>query len=108
MMNFIEEKKDEEEIPVIKRLVVSNYPNPFNPITTIAFSLPRDSDVKIEVFNIKGQKVKELYNEFTLKGHHTVLWNGQDDKGRSVSSGIYFYRVQTVDVIITKKMILLK
>jgi len=64
--------------------------------------------VKIEVFNIKGQKVKELYNEFTMKGHHTVLWNGQDDKGRSVSSGIYFYRVQTVDVIITKKMILLK
>ena len=72
---------------------LSNFPNPFNPTTTIEFSIQNDSKIEISIFNIKGQKIKTLvYNEFT-KGSHSIIWNGDDDTGKSVSSGIYYYRL---------------
>jgi hypothetical protein len=87
-----------------------NYPNPFNPITNISFSLPQDSKVNLNVYNIRGQKVRELANaEFRIKGVQNIQWNGTDDNGKKVGSGIYFYKLKvdnfTVDV---KKCILLK
>ncbi len=86
----------------------SNYPNPFNPETTISYSLKENTDVIIEVFNLKGQKVRTLVNENKNLGKHTVLWNGTDNNGESVSSGIYYYRMKTINLEETRKMILMK
>ncbi len=85
-----------------------NYPNPFNPTTTIEFSIYKDSRVELTIFNIKGQKIKTLiHNEFT-KGSHSVIWNGTDFNNNPVSSGIYFYKLNSGRYISTKKMILMK
>lgn len=85
-----------------------NYPNPFNPNTTISFSLPEDGFVELEVYNVKGQLVKSLLNEVTSVGTHSVEWNGIDNSGQKVSSGIYFSRLKTNKEVLNKKMILMK
>ncbi len=85
-----------------------NTPNPFNPNTTIVFAVPRPSDVRIEVFNMLGQKVKILANEFSKAGYKRVEWDGTDDNGSSVASGVYLYRMTAGDFSETKKMLLLK
>lgn len=72
---------------------ISNYPNPFNPMTTIEFSIQNDSKINLSVYNIKGQKVKILAKNDFSKGSHSVIWNGDDDSGKSVSSGIYYYKL---------------
>ncbi|MFH1686849.1 MAG: T9SS type A sorting domain-containing protein [bacterium] len=81
----------------------ANYPNPFNPATTIAFRLPQATDVKLTVFNVLGQKVVSLVDGPMEAGQHSVVWNGAD-----VSSGVYLYRLETRDFSETKKMTLLK
>ncbi|MDO9578574.1 MAG: FlgD immunoglobulin-like domain containing protein [Candidatus Cloacimonadales bacterium] len=70
-----------------------NYPNPFNPSTTISFSIPEVSNVKLSVFNIKGQKVKQIVSEQLSAGQHSINWNGDDESGKAVSSGIYYYKL---------------
>ena len=85
-----------------------NYPNPFNPSTTISFDLPKESNVEISVFNIKGQKVKTMMNDVLPAGNHSVVWNGKNNNNESVSSGIYFYRITAGDFTDTKKCIILK
>ncbi|MEW5995466.1 MAG: FlgD immunoglobulin-like domain containing protein, partial [Candidatus Zixiibacteriota bacterium] len=85
-----------------------NYPNPFNPTTEIGFTLPTALEVKLEVFNLLGQRVKTLVDGRLDAGAHTVSWNATDDAGRPVSSGVYFYRIQAGDFIEAKKMMLLK
>jgi len=85
-----------------------NYPNPFNPTTQISYSLPNDAYVQLDIFNIRGQKVKTLVDQRQTAGVHDIVWDGTDNTGRSVSSGIYFYRLQAADIVITKKMMLLK
>jgi hypothetical protein len=95
-------------LPVVTKLQ-GNYPNPFNPTTMISFSVAQTSSfVNLEVFNIKGQKVKELVDEILPAGQHSVTWNGKDANGKPVSSGIYFYKMKTADYSSIKKMILLK
>jgi hypothetical protein len=94
-------------IPAITALT-GNYPNPFNPETTIAFDMSADSHVTIEIFNIRGQKVTTLVNDVREAGIHSVVWKGLDDSGRSVGSGIYFYRMTTDNYTSTQKMILMK
>jgi hypothetical protein len=88
---------------------ISNYPNPFNPETTISFSLPEDGNVEISIYNIKGQKVRTVLSETRENGKYSVVWSGDDDKGRKVSSGVYFYQL-AVDGKIEKvnKCLLLK
>ncbi len=86
----------------------NNYPNPFNPETTIKFSLPDAQDVKLEIFNIKGQRVRVLLSESMGAGVHSVVWNGKDSGGRTVSSGTYFYRVQAGPLNQTHRMLLVK
>ncbi len=88
--------------------IYQNYPNPFNPTTTINYQLPENCKVELTVYNLKGQKVKTLVKDNLESGNHTVLWNGRDDKGKSVSSGIYFYKLKTDNHEETKKMILMK
>jgi hypothetical protein len=70
-----------------------NFPNPFNPTTTFSFSIPNESKVELSIFNIKGQKIKTLVKDQYLVGNHSIIWNGDDDSGKSVSSGIYFYKL---------------
>ena len=70
-----------------------NYPNPFNPITTISFSIPKKSEVNLNIYNVKGQKVKTLLTDNVEEGDYTVIWNGDDESGKIVSSGIYFYNL---------------
>ena len=86
----------------------NNYPNPFNPITNIDFSIKETGNVIIEVYNLKGQLVNTLINEIKEMGDHTAIWNGTDNAGKPVSSGVYFYKMKTDNYTATKKMILMK
>ncbi|OGC79698.1 MAG: hypothetical protein A2W07_01205 [candidate division Zixibacteria bacterium RBG_16_43_9] len=88
--------------------LAQNYPNPFNPKTMIRFALPKDSWVKLEVYNILGQKVKTLVDEKLAAGVKEVEWDGRDGKGLEVASGIYFYRIKADDFSDVKKMVMLK
>ncbi|UCC44127.1 MAG: T9SS type A sorting domain-containing protein [Candidatus Zixiibacteriota bacterium] len=85
-----------------------NHPNPFNPTTQFSYSLPEAQQVTIEIFNIRGQKVRTLVDSYVSAGEHVVEWNSLSDAGNRVASGIYFYRLQAGDVVTTKKMTLLK
>ncbi len=85
-----------------------NYPNPFNPETSISYTMPQAGKVTIEVFNVKGQKVKSLINDQQIAGNHTLVWNGKDNNNKKVASGIYFYKMTTDNFQQTRKMILMK
>ncbi|MFO7895500.1 MAG: FG-GAP-like repeat-containing protein [Candidatus Cloacimonadales bacterium] len=93
--------------PMLTRLQ-GNYPNPFNPTTTIAFDLAAETQVKLEVYNAKGQKVKTVLQENLAAGAHSIVWDGKDSNNRAVASGVYFYQLQAADYTKTKKMMLLK
>jgi hypothetical protein len=86
----------------------NNYPNPFNPQTTITFNLPSPGEIDISIFNLLGQKVATIASGQYAAGEHRVVWDGKDDNGNSVSSGLYFYRLTTDGKTLTKKMVLLK
>ena len=90
----------------------NNYPNPFNPVTNIAFSLGEPGHVTLEVYNIKGEKVRTLVDKVLGANNHVITWNGKDDNNKPVSSGVYFYKMisegNSGDYTSTKKMILLK
>ncbi|MCX8056483.1 MAG: T9SS type A sorting domain-containing protein [Ignavibacteria bacterium] len=85
-----------------------NFPNPFNPTTTISFKISQKSKVFLEIFDIFGKQVKLLLNDELEPGEHLVIWNGFDNDGKKVSSGVYFYRISLGKTTITKKMILAK
>lgn len=86
----------------------ANYPNPFNPRTVIKYQLPKADNVKISVYNIKGQLIKRLVDEKKEAGYHNVIWDGTDAEGRLVGSGIYLYRIECDEYNASRKMILLK
>jgi hypothetical protein len=94
--------------PVFVTELVGNYPNPFNPVTTISFNMANEGNVKIEVFNIRGQHVTTLVNEVRNAGPHRVVWSGVDANNRNVGSGVYFYRMTTDSFSSTQKMLLIK
>jgi hypothetical protein len=85
-----------------------NFPNPFNPTTNINFSLKNASNVQIDIFNLKGQRVKTLISQTINAGEHSITWNGNDDSNSPVSSGIYYYKISTEFGEDTKKCILMK
>jgi hypothetical protein len=97
-----------EQTPALVTKLAQNYPNPFNPITTISFDLARPGQVKLNVYNIKGQLVRSLVNGALSAGSHKVVWNGTDARNRSVASGIYYYRLETKNYTKTNKMVLMK
>nr|MBC8414797.1 T9SS type A sorting domain-containing protein [Candidatus Cloacimonadota bacterium] len=110
LLGIGENPEDEvnQNIPLVP-VLNGNYPNPFNPETKIAFSIPVDSKVNLTIYNIKGQKVKTLVNDQLEKGFHEIIWNSKDNNGKLVASGVYFYKFdvngKTKGV---KKMLLLK
>ena len=85
-----------------------NYPNPFNPSTNIDYSLSVAGDVKTTIYNLLGQKVVTLVNEFRAAGEHTATWNGLNESGNTVASGIYTYELRTGGVVLHKKMTFIK
>ena len=82
-----------EILSAIRGELFQNCPNPFNPSTTINFSIQNDSQVEVTIFNLRGQKIKTLTNNEFTKGSHSIIWNGENDSGKSVSSGIYYYQL---------------
>ena len=99
-----------EENPSIpnKISISQNYPNPFNPETRFQYNIPVDGIVSIKVYDILGNKIKTLVNQWKSAGIHNEIWSGQNDNNQMVSSGVYFYQVKVGDEQITKKMILSK
>ncbi|MCB5255183.1 MAG: C25 family cysteine peptidase [Candidatus Cloacimonetes bacterium] len=85
-----------------------NYPNPFNPSTTICFTLSEASAVRLSIYNLKGQRVASLMDEVLSSGAHRKIWNALDERGRSVSSGIYLIRLETNSGTFTQKAMLMK
>ncbi|MCK4654581.1 MAG: T9SS type A sorting domain-containing protein [Candidatus Cloacimonetes bacterium] len=85
-----------------------NYPNPFNPETTLSFSLFEKGYVSLEIFNIKGEKIRTLINEELLSGEYKIVWNGKDNLNQPVPSGVYLYQLKIGNKIYAKKMLLLK
>ncbi len=94
-------------VPAVTSLE-GNYPNPFNPETTIKYGLNKGGKVRIDIYNLLGQKVKTLVNEDQSAGYHSVVWNGKDNNNRNVASGVYFYKMKSVGYNKTAKMILMK
>jgi hypothetical protein len=85
-----------------------NYPNPFNPTTLIRYALPRASQVRIEIFNLLGQRVRILLDGRQSPGNWEIQWDGTDGQGMKVSSGIYFCRIAAADFVACRKMTLVK
>ncbi|MCL1827631.1 MAG: T9SS type A sorting domain-containing protein, partial [Candidatus Cloacimonetes bacterium] len=106
-MPDVDENNPEINLPKATALK-GNFPNPFNPTTSIVFDLAKDGNVKIEIFNLKGQKVTTITDKNHKAGSYTVVWDGTDDYRSSVSSGVYFYRFTTDEMTVARKMILLK
>jgi hypothetical protein len=91
-----------------KFALANNYPNPFNPVTTIDFSIPNSAKISLVVYNALGQKVRTLIDGSVQAGAHSVQWNGRNDLGQMLSSGIYFYTLTSDANTMTKKMVLVK
>jgi hypothetical protein len=85
-----------------------NYPNPFNPSTNISYKLNQAQNVSLIIYDILGEKVKTLVSQYQSAGYYTVTWNGQNDAGYSVKSGIYLYTLRSGDIFETKKMLMLR
>ena len=104
-----DQNSENENIINKKKSLLSNYPNPFNPSTIISFDIPNKSNIEVIIYNIKGQKVKTLIKDSYFRGQYKVIWNGEDDNGTRVSSGVYFYMLKVNGKLNSvKKMLLLK
>ena len=108
-LDYVQQMSDEilENIPSIFSLS-QNYPNPFNPVTKLDYNLPLRSKVNISIYNVLGQEIKTLVNEVKEYGYHSTIWNGQDNLGRDMSSGVYFARIISQGFTKTRKMLLVK
>jgi flagellar hook capping protein FlgD len=112
-MKFQETGINDPTTPPVISILGQNYPNPFNPTTTIGYNLTERSSVELDVYNQRGQKVKTLVNSTKDAGAHNVVWNGTDQRGKAVPSGVYLYRIYSDSpeggrYTSVKKMILLK
>jgi hypothetical protein len=85
-----------------------NYPNPFNPSTSIKFALPKDADVQLKVYDLLGREVRTLVNSDVKAGRHEVVWDGRNELGTQVASGVYLYRITAGSFVSTMKMMMLK
>jgi hypothetical protein len=99
---------DEPTVMPVAYNLAQNYPNPFNPETNIEFSLPKDQDANLVVFNLLGQRVRTLVDGHLGAGNHTAHWDGKNESGGDVPSGIYFYRLYTSEFSQTNKMVLVR
>ncbi len=85
-----------------------NYPNPFNPVTTIQFDLPKPGRAAIKIYNVLGQDVKTLFDDLKTAGYHSIKWDGTNEFGNRVASGMYIYRVASEFGIKSRKMVIIK
>jgi len=107
--NSVLENEIVTEILPEKITLYGNYPNPFNPTTSVVFALQKASNIALGIYNIKGQVVKTFLESKMSAGKHTIIWNGKNNEGDSVGSGIYFYRITTNESNSkTRRMILIK
>ncbi len=88
--------------------LIGNYPNPFNPVTTIRFSLPSEGMAELAIYGMNGQKIRELVSGRMEAGSRSVVWNGRDDDGRPVSSGVYIARLKMNGKVESRRMTLVK
>lgn len=103
----VDVSSDDNDIPA-NVVTLSNYPNPFNPVTNIKFSIPASGNTTLKVYNTKGQLVKVLLDTYLEAGEMNLYWDGTDTQGETVTSGIYYYTLESGQKMISKKMILLK
>jgi 5'-nucleotidase / UDP-sugar diphosphatase len=104
----IEDPVEGDETPVAAIALGQNFPNPFNPATSIAFDLPRDQRVKLSIYDLQGRLVRTLVDDVRATGEHTVTWTGTTDGGRRVASGTYMYRLVTGDRVLNRTMTMVK
>lgn len=98
-----------EDRPIpLKFSLKQNFPNPFNPVTTIRYDLPEDSNVDLKIYNVLGQEVRALISGRVQAGQRAVVWNGKNDSGSEVGSGVYVYRLRAGTKVMSRKMLLLK
>jgi hypothetical protein len=106
--NSVSSVDSEEKTPPRKFALIQNYPNPFNPTTRISFSIPTSSNAVLTIYNVVGQKIKTLVNSRQNAGNYEIQWNGLNEKGERVSSGVYLYQLKTDSYSEAKKMLLLQ
>jgi hypothetical protein len=99
---------DENSLIPTELVLEQNYPNPFNPRTAISFQLSADSWMTLKVYDMLGREIETLVSGFVTAGRHTVTWNGQNDRGEALSSGVYLYRLTVGSSVVTRRMVLLK
>ena len=105
--NIVNVDKTQESFPS-KFKLFNNYPNPFNPVTTIRYQVAKETNVKIEIFNSIGQKVRTLVNETKSEGYYSIEWDGKGDFNMTLSSGVYFYKMTAGTFVSVQKMAFLK
>jgi hypothetical protein len=97
----------DDQVPGVYQLH-PNYPNPFNPTTTVRYDLPAAQDVKIVIYNVRGEEVRVLVDQHQMPGRHEAVWDGRNSRGESVASGVYLYKIVAGKFVNTRKMTLLK
>ncbi len=108
-VSITEEEQEEDHPGIILHTGIEHcYPNPFNPSTTVSFSMAKDDNAEICVFNLRGQKVRTLTNGFYVKGNHQTEWNGCDYDGKPCGSGVYFVRMKSGQNIYSSRVLMLK
>ena len=89
-------------------MLIQNYPNPFNPNTKINFFIPEKNNIVINIYNIKGDKIKNLFNGDIETGYHSINWDGKNDNGNKLPSGVYFLKLNYDNKFITSKLVKMK
>jgi hypothetical protein len=98
-----------DDTPIFANALAQNVPNPFNPSTRIEFTVKERSPVTLRIYNVRGQRVKTLVDDVRVPGiTHRVTWDGRNDAGERVASGVYFYRISTKEFVKTRKMVLIE
>ena len=94
-------------IPPVNRLE-QNYPNPFRQNTTISYETKKEGKVSLSIYNLRGQLIRTLQDEYIPGGKHSIVWDGKDSRGRTVAEGIYLCRLKTAETTLTRRMLFLK
>ncbi len=103
----VAEAPDLESVPSDFHLF-QNYPNPFNPSTVINYSVPQTAEVKLRIYNLLGQRIRTLFDGLKQAGVYTTQWDGRDDTGQQVAAGIYFLRLESEHLTLSRKMLLVR
>ncbi len=107
---FVISEGNNQNVPLIpaEYELMQNYPNPFNPTTTISYAVPKTGAVNLAIYNLRGQQIKMLFSGLVAAGRYKVVWNGEDDNGVRVASGIYMYSLKAKDFVANKRLVLVK